>query len=190
MAEKTFLEVARNNGLWLVFHACSGWKYTEGLDFNTIYLILLTFGHFTSCRCRMCVFKQMPRVETQWSHGTESLLQRLFTMNKVIRDNSLLLFPVKRSWMLRAVSLSFTPSLDMCVCTLVCLCVYTPLTVILAYLTELWPSLLDNYSKWVFLFWQPCISSALQLVTWEAAKRASRCLCTPKCLDLNKKRGQ
>lgn len=45
-----------------------------------------------------------------------------------------------------SLSLWFTPFLDMCVC------VYVGLPVILAYLTELWPSLLDNYSKCVSLF--------------------------------------
>lgn len=42
------------------------------------------------------------------------ILLKLFTINKVIRDNSLLVFPVKRYWMLP--TLLFTPFLDVCVC--------------------------------------------------------------------------
>lgn len=122
----------------------------------TISCSVLDISHHFGVAC-VCVVRQMPSVKTQLNHRAEDLLWRLFTINKVIRDNSLLLFPVKHSWMLQALSLCrslplWTCVLCVCVRMLVCICVYTPLTVILAYLTELWPSLLDNYSKWVSLF--------------------------------------
>lgn len=74
------------------------------------------------------------------------------------------LFPVKRCWLLQTLSGH------------VCVCVYTPShsysCIVNRTVTYF---LLDNYSKWAFLFQYPCIPSALWLVIWEETKWASTC---------------
>lgn len=76
----------------------------------------------------MCV---LCKESSRWTEG--------FTMNKVIRDNSMLVFSVKGCRMHRALSsVCLPPSLPFLdTCTFVCVCVLALLPVILAYLTEM-----------------------------------------------------
>lgn len=145
--------------------SCMAWMATAFTFVASICFIVYLMLRTGLWRClgAVCVCARAD-AKCKNTSKSKSLLWRLFTMNKVIRDNSL---PVSSETLLIAAD-----ALWSCVCV----CVYTPShsysCIVNRTVTYF---LLDNYSKWAFLFQYPCIPSALWLVIWEETKWASTC---------------